>query len=189
MTAGYRKVSADMVRACADSGFTMQEAADHCRVDYQSIRKYRRELKKYHGICWRDGGTHVRAARRKTERATLRDAKTITAKGCTWDQLQELRRIGRKMMADSYGHERTPTRAFKMQHRNAHRDGIGWELTLWQWWTLWQESGHWDQRGRGNGYWMLRLDKSKPYAMCNVAFAKGGEIFRRKSPQQPEIAP
>src|SRR3990167_8676990 len=182
MTAGYRKVSADMVRACADSGFTMQEAADHCRVDYQSIRKYRRELKKYHGICWRDGGTHVRAARRKTERATLRDAKTITAKGCTWDQLQELRRIGRKMMADSYGHERTPTRAFKMQHLNAHRDGIGWELTLWQWWTLWQESGHWDQRGRGNGYWMLRLDKSKPYAMCNVAFAKGGEIFRRKSP-------
>lgn len=71
-----------------------------------------------------------------------------------------------------------PMRTFQAQRNNAHKRGIGWELTLWQWWTIWQESGHWEARGRGDGYVMCRKGDLGPYRPDNVYIATGSQNIR-----------
>lgn len=61
-----------------------------------------------------------------------------------------------------------PMRTFQAHRSNARHRGIGWELTLWQWWAIWQESGHWEHRGRGQGYVMCRYRDVGPYSIDNV---------------------
>jgi hypothetical protein len=66
-----------------------------------------------------------------------------------------------------------PMRGFQQHRKNARQRGIGWELSLWQWWTIWQESGHWDHRGSGQGYVMCREGDIGPYTVGNVFIAPG----------------
>jgi hypothetical protein len=68
-----------------------------------------------------------------------------------------------------------PFTAFKDQLRCAARRGIGWELTFEQWWALWEESGHWLERGKGQGYCMCRNGDVGPYAVGNVSIALSRE--------------
>lgn len=58
--------------------------------------------------------------------------------------------------------------AFNSQRRNARKRKIGWHLTLLEWWTIWQQSGKWEERGRGSGYVMCRYGDLGPYALGNV---------------------
>lgn len=61
---------------------------------------------------------------------------------------------------------------FAQQARHAKERGISWELTFSQWWSLWQESGHWEDRGRRSGqYVMCRRGDFGPYAIGNVYIA------------------
>lgn len=60
------------------------------------------------------------------------------------------------------------TEKFRDQKSGAKTRGIGWELNLWQWWTTWQDSGHWDKRGGGQGYVMCRRGDIGPYAVGNI---------------------
>jgi hypothetical protein len=58
---------------------------------------------------------------------------------------------------------------FFSQRLAARNRGIGWELTFRQWWRIWKESGHWEQRGRNNGqYVMARYGDRGPYSVDNV---------------------
>lgn len=71
---------------------------------------------------------------------------------------------------------RTPRGAFYQQRRNAELRGIEWNLSMGQWWRIWQESGHWDQRGKGfNKYVMCRKNDVGPYAVGNVFIALSTE--------------
>lgn len=89
--------------------------------------------------------------------------------GCTAEQLKYLRAIGRQMEASGFARQRTHTGAFAHQRVLARRRGISWELGLWDWWSIWQESGHWLDRGKGGGkYVMSRVGDSGPYAVGNV---------------------
>nr|DAH52175.1 MAG TPA: hypothetical protein [Caudoviricetes sp.] len=46
---------------------------------------------------------------------------------------------------------------------------IGWTLTFEQWWEIWQESGHYHERGCYRGqYVMARFDDVGPYSPENV---------------------
>lgn len=65
---------------------------------------------------------------------------------------------------------------FHVQKSGAKRRGIAWELTFSQWWSIWQESGHWEKRGRGAGtYVMCRNGDIGPYAVGNVFIALNAE--------------
>jgi hypothetical protein len=75
-------------------------------------------------------------------------------------------------------HKDQPNHAFSMQRKNAERRGIDWELSLSQWWKVWEQSGHWNERGRGAGYCMCRLNDTGPYAIDNVYIATGIENMR-----------
>lgn len=96
--------------------------------------------------------------------------------GCTVEQWRELRDIGLRMVADGGSADRTPLRAFCHQRNAAvRRRGIEWQLTLMDWWTVWQESGRWTERGLGRGYMMCRKGDLGPYAVGNVFIGPGAE--------------
>ena len=58
---------------------------------------------------------------------------------------------------------------FNQHARDASIRGIPFLLTYEEWCYIWDQSGHWDQRGRGPGkYCMSRIGDTGPYAVGNV---------------------
>jgi hypothetical protein len=103
--------------------------------------------------------------RRREAYEARRNAVSIKKYGCSWDKYQTIR-----------SHPAMPRSIFKIQRNTARARGIGWELTLWQWWSIWQQSGHWEERGNGSsGYGMCRLNDVGPYAADNVYIATNRE--------------
>jgi hypothetical protein len=95
---------------------------------------------------------------------------------CTAAEWLALRDIGHAMVRRGASHDTTPLRAYSHQRNAALKArGIGWELTLGQWWAIWTDSGHWHERGVGRGYMMCRKGDLGPYAIGNVFIAPGVE--------------
>jgi hypothetical protein len=64
---------------------------------------------------------------------------------------------------------RTPRDRFGQHKRSAGRRGVPFLLTFEQWWSIWQQSGRWHERGCVRGkYVMARLGDRGPYAVGNV---------------------
>ena len=68
---------------------------------------------------------------------------------------------------------------------------IDWQLTFDEWWNIWEQSGKYEQRGRGAGkYCMSRYNDTGPYAVNNVYIQtiddNNREAFLGKK-QAPEI--
>lgn len=60
-------------------------------------------------------------------------------------------------------------RKYRQHSSNAARRGIEMRLTFDEWCQIWQESGHWDERGRNSGqYCMARFGDSGHYERGNV---------------------
>jgi hypothetical protein len=60
-------------------------------------------------------------------------------------------------------------RAFISQRHSAGKRGIAWELSLDDWWRIWQDSGMWEERGpTRSGYCMARHGDVGPYSASNV---------------------
>ena len=58
---------------------------------------------------------------------------------------------------------------FRQQRSNARLRGKEFKLTPEQWWKIWQESGHWDERGKGRDkYCMARFGDLGAYEVGNV---------------------
>jgi hypothetical protein len=58
---------------------------------------------------------------------------------------------------------------FTTSRLNAERRGIAFELTFEQWFDIWTKSGHYSERGRKRGqYVMARFGDEGPYAVGNV---------------------
>lgn len=73
--------------------------------------------------------------------------------------------LGKEMAVNR---ERTPTGAFARQRQNARQRGIPWNLSLDEWWAVWESSGKWHLRGRGSGYVMSRYGDKGAYQTGNV---------------------
>lgn len=64
---------------------------------------------------------------------------------------------------------KTPMARFLQQASRAKTRGIPWELTFEQWWSMWQLSGHWEDRGLGIGkFVMARHGDVGPYSVDNA---------------------
>jgi hypothetical protein len=58
---------------------------------------------------------------------------------------------------------------FSQQRYRARQRGIGWQLDWGQWISIWLASGHFHQRGRGHGkFVMARRGDVGPYAVGRV---------------------
>jgi hypothetical protein len=147
------------------SGKTLQEIGDQFGLTRERVRQL---ITKWYGIRRADGGRHKTAEENRAKFEAKRNARSLKKWGCNFDQYTLLRDM------------RKPTRCYAAQRQNAAKRGIGWELNLWQWWSIWQQSGKWSQRGRGNGFMMCRTNDVGPYAIGNVYIATGCENSARE---------
>lgn len=136
------------------SGYTLQQIGDQFKITRERVRQL---LTKYHGISAKDGGGHARGERNRVDRGVRKEAKCLEKWGCSTAQYRSIR--GKISLA------------FGRQKSNARTRKIEWKITLWQWWTIWQASGHWEHRGRGYGYCMCRRGDEGPYSPGNVFIA------------------
>lgn len=96
--------------------------------------------------------------------------------GCTKELWLELRDIGLAMIAAGKSADTTPLRAFTHQRDcSIRRRKIDWRLTLPEWWSIWEASGRWNERGMGRGYMMCRIGDRGAYEVGNVYIGPGAE--------------
>lgn len=156
---------ASMYRA----GKTLMEIGEIYGITRERVRQI---LSKF-GVSATDGGQSLRARIAEDRRQAKREAKCLLKNGCTLAQLEELRAVGIAMRKEGESYFRTPIGAFNCQRNSAANRGIDWKLTLWEWWTIWQESKRWEDRGRGHGYMMCRFGDAGAYEVGNVYISTG----------------
>lgn len=63
--------------------------------------------------------------------------------------------------------------------RDKNGDLIVWKLSFEEWFDIWQQSGKWEQRGRGqNNYCMSRINDIGHYEATNVVIKTNAENVR-----------
>jgi hypothetical protein len=187
----------DRIEAMASmyrSGKTLSEIGSMYGVTRERVRQI---ISKHANVTAKDGGQSVRAKRRKLSKQARMDMKSLEKHGCSYEQYRQLVSMGSaSKKAGDNTQNTTPTGAFKSQRRNAIRRGIGWKITLWEWWSVWADSGKWDQRGRGkSGYVMCRSGDTGDYEIGNVYIASAvhnssfqpNNPYRKDHPDHQEV--
>lgn len=147
-------------------GLTLEEIGQTYGVSRERARQI---MRKYYGIRANDGGASVRWGQRRADKIAAREAMAQAKYGCSYEQLLEIRVLGADIMRKGQGREKTPMGAYQRHRCNHTRLGHGYDLTFWDWWTLWLESGKFDQSGVGPGrYGMNRIDPTKGFVKGNV---------------------
>lgn len=126
------------------------------------------------GVNRMDGGVIVRALLKYpdfSKREKQRDERATKMFGCSDDTLVQIN--GSRL--SSGPHRKTIAGRFREQKANASTRGIIWEITLPEWWQIWQESGRWGDRGTGKGYCMARYGDSGAYVVGNVYICTVGQ--------------
>ncbi len=58
---------------------------------------------------------------------------------------------------------------FNLQRLRAAERGVVWNLEYWEWLQIWQDSGHFHERGNKKGLWVMgRNGDQGPYEFGNV---------------------
>lgn len=149
------------------AGETLQSIGESSGLTRERVR----QVLASRGLSASDGGASVAAAKKRVALEDKREAACRARRGCSVAEYNNLLRIGQALARQGVSSSRQPIGAFVSQKGNAKARGIAWELSLWQWWTIWQESGRWDDRGRGHGYVMCRKGDEGPYSVDNVIIA------------------
>lgn len=179
-----KDVSADLrvmqMTALYRQGKTLHEVGEQFGVSRERVRQLLRRA----GVPAVDGGVSLRARQTALLRAaSLRDKSAARRQkiealfGCSMDEIKRINGMAFCWTSLYREKSKTPANAFVRQKQNAGKRGIAWDLTLPQWWDVWQQSGKWDQRGRGQGYCMARVGDSGPYAVDNVYVCTIGQNF------------
>lgn len=81
------------------------------------------------------------------------------------------RKARRKAALKRY--DSSPRGRYHQQRQNARRRDIPWEITFSEWCEVWEQSGHWDERGlTATSYVMSRLGDKGPYRAGNVTISQ-----------------
>lgn len=89
------------------------------------------------------------------------------------------------------GMPRAARQAYVFQRSNARVRGIEWKFTAASWWTIWEESGKWPERGRkAHQYVMARHGDIGAYEPSNVSIQTSAlnriEGSSRARPNRPK---
>lgn len=160
------KKRASRMAAMYRAGMTLEQIGAKHGITRERVRQL---MAKYEGMNHSGGGQHVKAVAKRQQSKAAKDARYLSKYGCTFTQYVEVRQIGRDMRKSGFGTYQTPLQAFANQRNNAKARGIGWNLTFWEWWTAWQDSGKWNERGlRRDGYVMSRFMDQGDYRLGNI---------------------
>ena len=145
------------------NGAVLQELGTQYGVTRERIRQI---LRKYN-IASTEGGRDIKLFLQCTTKAQLaKDKLEQKEQKCQklWGCSLEFNKIMGKQHING-----TPKNCFVRQRNKAKQRGISWELTLKQWWDIWQDSSHWHERGIGSGkYVMARECDLGPYSADNI---------------------
>ena len=134
------------------AGLTLEQIGQR----YDLTRERVRQIIRKYGCAPEEGGVAGRAHNKRVQRRAGRESAYYRKYGCSVSEYQQIKAAGGTM-------------AFSYQRRAAHMRGIKWGLMLKQWWDLWQQSGHWSERGRGAAkYCMARVRDRGDYEVGNV---------------------
>jgi hypothetical protein len=147
---------AEHMRTMHAAGATLEQIGTH----YGLTRERVRQILKSIGVSRRDGGIAAR-----TRRAA--DAKSRMAKSLRLNN-------GSKRLRSGGG----PAERYYAQRHSAAWRGIEWALSFPEWMEIWEQSGHFHERGRGSGYVMARIGDCGPYAVGNVEVISGRQNGR-----------
>jgi uncharacterized protein (DUF433 family) len=188
------KAKAEKMAGLYRSGMTLEQIGAKYGISRERVRQL---MTKHVGMRQDGGGQHVKAVAKRQQSAASKDTRYLRKYGCTFAQYVEVREIGRVMRLNGAGVYQTPLRAFINQKNNAKQRNIPWELTFWQWWTIWQESGKWAERGRAkDAYVMSRFRDAGNYAVGNIyigTLAENSSIqpnnpYRKDHPDHAAVA-
>lgn len=145
--------SVEMARLYAE-GLTLAEVGARFGI----TRERARQIIKTRGLTGKDGGWVIKMAQKAEQRRQRKDACYVARWGHDYDTHERVRLL-----------PGSPRERFTCQRNNAVRRGIEWQLTFAEWWGVWEASGHWAERGRGQDrYVMSRVGDVGPYALDNV---------------------
>jgi len=161
---------AETMASMYQAGKTLEEIGQVYGVSRERVRQI---IKKEHGLTGKNGGQRAKADARKRAQARRRDEKSFERWGCSYKDYMAVRQMGAKLRSLGKAPCKNPIRAFRSQRNNARKRGIEWDISFWDWWSLWKASGKWGQRGRGTGYMMCRFGDVGAYAVGNVYIATG----------------
>ncbi len=157
-------------------GASLEEIGAVHNVTRERVRQI---LKKRFGMTARkgDGGAlparHAAAVENKKAYISAREKACQRRHGCS--------------LAERATIPRRATDKFR-SHRNnyvRHERG-GWNLTMWQWWNLWNGSGHnWADSSRANGWTIAAADGSKPISVENHRFIRSGLLISEAALKRP----
>jgi hypothetical protein len=141
------------------SGRTLDAIGGEYGISRERVRQI---IKKHFGCLSHLGGISVQGRARKAAIVAAKEARCQKVWGCTRRQYLTVRR--------AFGY--LPFVRFQGQRNNARKRLISWEITFWEWWTIWQASGKWSRRGRTSGcFVMCRDGDTGPYKVGNVRIA------------------
>ena len=151
--------------ALFSEGHTFEEISKKYGCTRQNVQQRLGKL----GVSGGDGGRTIRSFKNisdkvacKLNRQNAKEARHFLKWGCSFEFMAAIA-PGIKRKEKSH-----PLRKFNAQRGSAKRRGIEFGLNFREWWDIWQDSGHWNERGRGGGYVMARFGDSGPYVVGNV---------------------
>lgn len=157
------------MRARYRSGETLEAISTLHGITRERVRQL---LKKFFGMNGSDGGrmiqTFLKTSVKLETLLAKRENKEINKKrlwGLTADEFD----AHVKHFGGCYD-QKTPMGRYIIQRKNAvHHRGIQWNISFKDWWDIWQKSGKWELRGRGQGkYVMARYGDTDGYSVENV---------------------
>lgn len=121
------------------------------------------------GIDKIEGGGAIKCFLGKREKAEKKAAHRSAREQRFFDKWRVTEEFAKSISDLKLSNWSHPIRLFERQRQNAKNRGVGWDMTFKQWWDIWQESGHWHERGRrADGYVMGRYGDSDGYTPDNV---------------------
>lgn len=133
--------------------------------EYDLTRERVRQILSSEGITRWDGGVCLTTERKREAKQAklLKEQQKRLAKnyGCT---VEEYIKIGQ-----GKSFYKSPIHKYRNKRRNTIEQGVKWDLSLPDWWKIWQQSGKWKKRGLGKKkYVMSRKDMNKPFTKDNA---------------------
>lgn len=141
-----------------EAGSTLQEIGTYFGITRERVRQL---ISGELGMTGKDGGQAKRSALRRAGEASEKDRRCLAEHGMS---REEYKRVRSNLSPSG----QQPQQCFRQQRNNARLREIPWQMTFAEWWRIWQESGKWNERGRGHGYCMARHGDRGPYAAWNV---------------------
>ncbi len=149
------------------AGMTLQAIGNIYSISRERVR----QIMFKRGFLGFDGGAFLGWEQKALARQEARQARYQRKYGCSYEEFKELKALGKQMLKDGIGLYHTPLYAWRQQKHTYLCQGVAYELSLWDFWTLWRDSGHFNERGQGR-YGLCRKDTSKGFTKDNVFIRK-----------------